>query len=176
MTTEEIQIAHANGKIFVLKGGNPLIWVFFVTMLILSILWFVLLIFAFFIEPSETFIIVLILALSTIGFFTVVPCILLGLSTRMFLVIGPSGVHYRRIIKTGYFQWCNVTAVEGRIETIKPRIRDPPVKTTQVSIILSNGEKVRFASLGYRSKEFARNFKRLLFLSLFEIYSGLGKT
>ncbi|MFX1448273.1 MAG: hypothetical protein ACFFCG_09060 [Promethearchaeota archaeon] len=173
-TTEQIQIAHANGKIFVLKGGTALIWTLFIFTLILSVWWFVLVIFALSIEPSDTdtFIIVSTLALSTIGFFTVVPCILFGLSTRMFLVIGPSGVYYRRFFKANYFQWCNVTAVEGRIDTIKPRVRDPPVKTAQVSIILNNGEKVRFTSLGYRSKEFPRNFKRILFLSLFQIYSG----
>lgn len=175
-TAEQIQMAYANGKIFVLKGGSMLIWVLFITMLILSVLWFVLLISAVSLEQSEARIIVSILALPTIGFFTIVPCIIFGLFTRMFLVIGPSGVYYRRITKTGYFQWSNVTVAEGRLHTLKPGLKSPPINTAQVTIILPNGEKVRLASIGYRSKEFARNFKRLLFISLFEIYSERGKT
>jgi len=177
-TGKQIQDEFSNGKIFVLKGGNMLIWGCSIIMSILSVWLFILIVFGIvgFIQGSirSDFKVLFTFVFIIIGILTFGPTIWLFLMNRMFLVIGPSGVYYRKIIKTGAFQWCNATVTEGRIGRIKTP-KSPPVKIAQVTISLPNQANVWFTSMGYRNKEFAREVKLYMFIGLFQIYSELGK-
>jgi len=163
-TEEQIQNAYMDGKIFVLKGGNtiflmtcPLMVFVAVSMIVLMDTYYYG--FVFF----------------ACGIVTLFICLIGLIMKRNFLVIGPSGVFYRRIIKTGYFDWSNVTVIEGKIVRMKPGLKSPPLKTAYVTILLPNGEKIRFASMGYRNKEFTSGAKFYMFIRLFQIYSELEK-
>ncbi|MHA1988176.1 MAG: hypothetical protein ACW98D_16195 [Promethearchaeota archaeon] len=162
-TEEQIENEFSNGKIFVFAGGY--------TLFKMCIFFLVIATFMVFIIGLEYFIIVF----STFAIIGFCPIVIGFLSLRMFLVIGPSGVYYRRINKTGFFQWSEVTLVKGTIGRVTPPLRPPPVTTAQVTIILSKGEKVRFTSMNYRNKEFPRNIKRKMFIFLFRFYHWSSK-
>lgn len=96
------------------------------------------------------------------------------LERRRFLAIGPSGVYYRKIMKTGYFRWGNVIAMKGKIITkIGLGPKTATVTVAKVMIRLS-GENIYFESSNYSHKEFAKKIKLQMFLNLFQTYSELA--
>lgn len=165
-TGDQIERAFLDGKIFVLRASNS-VWcllVVFLTpvpFLFLSIggasFSFLLNYWGIIFMITGIFIFLLIFELK-----------------RNFLVIGPSGVYYRRVIKTGYFQWSKVNLAKASIHTRQARYDTSLVTSALVTIILPTGKKIEFSSIRYQSKEFVRKAKRAMFLRLFQIYSELG--
>ncbi|MBY8991561.1 MAG: hypothetical protein KGD58_12460 [Candidatus Lokiarchaeota archaeon] len=176
----QIEKAYLNGKVFVLKGGSRLIWNLSIISSILSVLWCIPIVLGSVGiargELNAVPIPFMLFVFIFIGIILFVPTLFLFLCNRWFLVISPSGVYYRRNIKTGAFQWKDVTDLEGGLKTIKTRgIPKPPeVPTAQVIIYLSNGQRVGFKSIAFRNKEFLRIMQRVLFVRLFQIYSRIG--
>ncbi|MBA7671607.1 hypothetical protein ES703_79766 [subsurface metagenome] len=172
-TEEQIQNAFSNGKIFVFRGNKISRMVVSIIILILTVSWFTIFVFGFTIDFHQTFGLGLYIFLFfTFGILTFLPCFFgILIIVRKFLVIGPTGVYYRKIIKTKFFQWSNVFVAEARIITTKGGYKTPSITTAQITIILPSGEKVRFGSFDYRNKEFTRKGKRRMFLNLFLIYS-----
>ena len=101
--------------------------------------------------------------------------ILFVLYKRIFLVIGPLGVYYQKILKKGYFQWTEATITEKGIKDIRGRYGQKMYTTAIVKIRIQNGKKVQFISNQYRNKEFVKHVKKFMFLRLFQIYSELGR-
>jgi hypothetical protein len=162
-TVDQIENAFSNGKIFVFTGGY-ILFKLCIYLLVIAISMIVIIGGEYFILVSSLF--------AIIGLFLILFGILMQ---RMFLVIGTTGVYYRRFTKIGYFQWDETTFAKGTIGRISPHLKPPPVKTAEVNLILSEGKKVRFTSMSYQNKEFPKNVKRQMFIFLFYIYSDLGK-
>ena len=170
-TGEQIQKAFLDGKIFVLRGSDKISIICILIMLILVVSS------TLYVGLDDEYIIIVltshVISSSIVGISVIFIHIILK---RRFIVIGPSGVYYRKIIKTGYFQWRDVTIAEGTIHTTRGGgYMRPPMTTTQITIILPNEEKIRFESGPYGNKEFVRKVKRVMFLRLFQIYSKLAK-
>lgn len=172
-TEEQIQNAFSNGKIFVFRGNKISLMVTSIISLILTVSWFTIFVIGFTINLHQTFGLGLYIFLFFIfGIPTFLSCFFgILIIVRKFLVIGPTGVYYRKIIKSKFFQWSNVFVAEARIITTKGGYKTPSITSAQIIIILPSGEKVRFGSFDYRNKEFTRKVKRQMFLNLFLIYS-----
>ena len=112
------------------------------------------------------------ISIIVVEFFMIILCITI---IRRFVIIGPLGVYYRRVIRKGFFEWKNVTLAHGSIHTTRGGYRRPLVTIARVIVILPNNTEVILDSGGYGNKEFVRKVKREMFLRLFKIYSKLGR-
>ncbi|MFX0181179.1 MAG: hypothetical protein ACFE78_13415 [Candidatus Hodarchaeota archaeon] len=169
-TGDQIEKAFLDGKIFVLKGSIKIFLPIFLLMLIPVFVFF------FFVIDVEYFIIPISISIPFAGFLVLIICVTI---IRWFVVVGPSGVYYRNVIKRGYFQWKNVTLAKASIHTtegdIFPHYFKPSVTTARVIIKLPNKKKVRFDLERYGHKEFVRKVRRVMFIRLFQIYYKLAK-
>lgn len=175
-TMEDLEYAFIKGKIFVLS--------FPVTLTVLSIFFFIL---------AVTWLISFVIIISTwinsgtfqmmdlglylfLFFVLEIPLvtIIIGLSfeRRRVLVIGPSGVYYRKVIKTGYFRWSDVIAWKG--STITQTGPKRSLITFAKVMVRVSGETIYFKSSSYSLKEFAKKLKLQMFLKLFQTYSELA--
>ncbi|MHA1478839.1 MAG: hypothetical protein ACTSPU_11625 [Promethearchaeota archaeon] len=173
-TGEQIERAFMEGKIFVLKGAKSIFSLFIIIPIMYAI--FMPLILSF--SGESYFMIVLIII--SIEIPIIVSLLLLPICIthiRHFVVIGPSGFYYRKVIKNGCFHWKDVILAQASIHTTRGGYRRSPVTLGRVEFILPDNEKVRFDSGRYRKKEFpsGRAFKRVIFIRLFQIYSQLGR-
>ena len=91
---------------------------------------------------------------------------------RKFLVVGPSGVYYRKILGKGFFLWNNVYEIEAR--TILS-FSSLSIEFAKVMIHLIDGKTKKFQSNFYKNKEFSKKVYSEMFLNLFHIYFNLGK-
>jgi hypothetical protein len=169
-TEFDLEQAFFEGKTFVLKGSNVLIYI---SILLTVIFLFFIIFFLFISAISDSGVpmpLVLSIALSIIE----IPLIVFSIITkRRFVVIGPSGVYYRRYSKKDFFLWMDVNPI---IETETMRIRyGMSVPLTVITIITPNNKKLRFSYGQYKKKEFSSLFKEQMFVLLFQIYSELGK-
>lgn len=177
---DQIKDAFHNGKIFVLTSSNKSFWVLLLLFILIypfgimiGTLWVDK---EFFLDMLLTFVIFAI----SIGTLTLFLIILLK---RNFVVIGPSGIYYRKIITTNCFQWNEITVAERGVQAIKTRIWYPgrvlgSIRVTTfvavVNIILPDGDQIKFNSVRYKSTEFVDLVKREMFICLFLIYSELS--
>ncbi|MFX0022427.1 MAG: hypothetical protein ACFE9S_08865 [Candidatus Hermodarchaeota archaeon] len=166
-TSEQIKNAFMDGKIFVLKSSNRAL------VGLILILVYVILVFTFIGE--EYFLLVLIITGTIFGIASIFIVILIISFKRYFVVIGPSGIYYRKVVKIRSFQWNEMTITEGYVQKTRGTRRTPPVTTAIVEMNLPEGKKVKFVSNRYKSKEFEKSVKRRMFISLFQIYYELGK-
>jgi hypothetical protein len=90
---------------------------------------------------------------------------MLLLKIRKFIVVGTSGVYYRK----GFFLWDEI----GNIDVLTRTYRG--LTSTFVTIYKSSGKKIRFSSRLYLLKEFPRPVERDIFPNLFKIYFELGR-
>ncbi|MFX0181180.1 MAG: hypothetical protein ACFE78_13420, partial [Candidatus Hodarchaeota archaeon] len=104
-TGDQIEKAFLDGKIFVLKGS---IKIFLPIVLLIVIPVFVF--FFIMIIDEEYFIISISISIPLAGFLILIVCVTI---IRWFVVVGPSGVYYRNVIKRGYFQWKSVTLIKA---------------------------------------------------------------
>ncbi len=167
-TGEQIEKAYLEGKIFVLKASKK-IFITFIALLVPFIFPFTI---------PEGFVIILIsvlLADSIIGILLIILCIT---QIRPFIILGPSGFYYQKVVKKGFFLWKDVTLTQASIHTTKGggigRYRRPSVTTGRVVIKIPNKHQLTFDSARYGSKEFVRKVKRMMFIRLFEIYYKLA--
>jgi len=162
---QQIQDEFLRGKIFVLKGGLEIgvlifliIWLI-VPLGIISVLNFIYETFNW-IELVFLFFIIFIMWFSISSFYFT--------NLIEFLVIGPSGVYYRKIIRKGFFSWENVSKIEGNTSgPIYPIIK----KFATLKVYLFSGEKIKFQSNHYQHREFSNKVYWEMFLNLFYIYS-----
>lgn len=165
-TNEQIQNEFLKGKIFVLKGGlrfeGWFVIIFFWILLLASLGVSI----AGFIWNEILFPISLALFILDITWFPLIPILLLKL--RRFLVIGPLGVYYQKIINKGFFLWNKVVKIEGKIETYE-------LATAEVKVYLLNRRKKKFYSKSYLNKEFSKKNEFDMFINLFYIYFKLGQ-
>ncbi|MFW9820421.1 MAG: hypothetical protein ACFFE5_12490 [Candidatus Thorarchaeota archaeon] len=176
----DIEREFSNGKIFVLKGGNILIWTLSIISSILSALWCIAIVWASDLlargELSEIPLPFWLFMFIFVGIILFVPTIYLFLVNRMFVVIGPLGVYYRKNFVTDSFQWNSVSIYEENLGIIKAGRKSPPIPTSYIKFHLPNGKKIGFIDLAYRNKEFIRYSKHQMFLTLFHTYYRLGKS
>jgi hypothetical protein len=160
-TKEQIVDEFYKNKRFVLKGGLGVgMWILTILMFVISSIS----LYALFLPDPE-------LGIFIIPFIFTFPTGLISLlSHRKFLVIGPLGVSYRKILSSGIFSWNDVNNITHFTQKFKGFTTGVVVK-----ISISYGRKIRFGSSLYLNKEFRRKFKKELFLALFYIYSQLGK-
>ncbi len=172
-TGEQIERAFMEGKIFVLKGAKSIFSLFIIIPIMYAIL--MPLIMQTFSGESYFMIMLFSIEIPIVVSLLLFPICITHI--RHFVVIGPSGFYYRNVIKKGCFHWKDVILAQASIHTTRGGYRRPPVTLGRVEIILPDNEKARFDSGNYRKKEFpsGRAVKRVLFIRLFEIYSGLGK-
>ena len=174
-TGDQIERAFMEGKIFVLKGAKSIFSLF----IIIPITYAIFMPIIMQVLSGESYFMIM-LIITSIEIPIIVSLLLLPICIthiRHFVVIGPSGFYYRRVIKKGCFHWKDVILAQASIHTTRGGYRSPPVTLGRVEIILPDNEKVRFDSGDYRKKEFpsGRAVKRVMFIRLFEIYSELGK-
>ena len=166
-TGDQIRDAFLNGKIYVMIASNrvwcTLIFLFLPLAIIIPFM------------GREYFLLVFYSAGMVFLVFDVFLIILFFLYKRIFLVIGPLGVYYQKILKKGYFQWTEATITEKGIKDIRGRYGQKMDTTAIVKIRIQNGKKVQFISNQYRNKEFVKHVKKFMFLRLFQIYSELGR-
>lgn len=164
-TEYDLVQAFLEGKIFVLKGSNVIIYLCLLFTVIF--LFFII----FFISAFGVFMSLgLSIALSIIE----IPLIVFSIiNKRRFVVIGPSGVYYRRYSKKDFFLWKDVNPI---IETETVRLRyGMTTNITIITIITPNNKKLRFSHGQYKKKEFSFLVKEVMFVCLFQIYSEFGK-
>jgi hypothetical protein len=168
-TGDQIRKAFMDGKTFVLKGPGqvflvPLLGpiVTMVPFLIIGSL------------SREYFGLTLIIFSIAMAIFEPFLLIIYFSVRRQLVVIGPSGVYYRRFISNGFFEWKNVIHTYESIKTIDRGYKSPSYTTAQVTVKLTNNEEVFFDSVRYGNKEFDRKAKRVLFISLFLTYYALA--
>lgn len=156
-TEMEIQNAFLERKIFVLKGGwRTTTWVLSI---VFGLLGLYLLIF-FLIMIIELFWLGILTA--SIFFFFELGLILIK---RIFLVISPLGVYWRKIIRKGFFSWNDVKHV--RKEAIRAKYGHIYIAT----VYLTGEKKIKFAPRPYLIKEFPKElFELQMFFNLFKIY------
>ncbi len=167
-TSKQIQNEFSKGKTFVLKGGlRGLEWNCIILFFLLG-------------SAIPIFTLVLVAIPYEVGifsFFVFVPIgLIFFLGLRNLLVIGPSGVYYRKILSSGSFSWNSVANIEGFIRTTLSSIFG--TVTSLVVVKLSSGAKIRFQSRTYSNKEFFKYPEHLegeMFLKLFNIYFKLGR-
>jgi hypothetical protein len=160
-TREQILDEFLKGKIFVLKGGLGVgSWVMTSLMIALALLS----LFALLLPDPDTgiFIIPLIFILPII--------LLLLLTPKKFIVIGPWGFYYQKILSSGIFSWRDVNKIKSFTQTYRGFNIGVVVK-----IYISHGRILRFGSSNYLHKEFPRKVKREMFVTLFYIYSQQGQ-
>lgn len=158
---EEISKEILKGKIFVLKGGMKvgdwILTIIFFTIIVVSL-------FCLLASNIGVFILPLI--------FTIPFSPLLLLKARDFVVIGPLGVYYQKMLKKGSFSWDNVY----KVDWINCMYIYPPVSTQSwVTVYFLNQKKEKFNSQWYLNKEFPRKTRRRMFVNLFYFYFKLGK-
>ncbi|MFX0007527.1 MAG: hypothetical protein ACFFA7_14995 [Promethearchaeota archaeon] len=161
---EQIEKACMEGKIFVLKA-NKKVFIGFIALLAPFIFPFTI---------AEGFIIILISVLIADSIVGILLLILSITYIRSFIVIGPSGFYYRKVVKKRFFQWKDVTLAQASIHTTMGGYRRRSVTTGRVVIKIPNKHQLTFDSTRYRSKEFVRKVKRMMFIRLFEIYYKLA--
>ncbi len=169
-TEFDLEQAFFEGKTFVLKGSNNGIYlcILFAVIFLFGIILFL------FIGGISAFGVFMSLGLSIALFSIEIPLIVLGIVIkRRFVVIGPSGVYYRRYSKNDFFLWKDVNPII-KTETIPIRY-GMSVPLTVITIITPNNKKLRFGQGQYKKKEFSFPFKEQMFVLLFQIYSELGK-
>jgi len=164
-TESELVQAFFEGKIFVLKGSNNGFYI----CLIFPVIIFVAIITSLFVDiPSFAFFLSIGLSILSIPF--IVFAIIIK---RRFVVIGPSGVYYRKYSQKDFFLWKNVNP---SIETKTVRLRyGMTTDITIITIITPNNKKLRFVHGQYKKKEFPFLAKEEMFYRLFQIYFELGK-
>ena len=157
--------AFLEGKIFVLKGSNIVIYICLICVVIFfSSLFFL----SFFIGFTVFAHVPIPLSIIGIPFFVFAIII-----KRRFIVIGPSGVYYRRYSEKDFFLWKDVNPI---IETKTAHLRyGMSFPITVITIITRNNKRLRFGHGQYKKKEFPFPFKEVMFVLLFKIYSELGK-
>ncbi|GAF80169.1 unnamed protein product, partial [marine sediment metagenome] len=163
-TKYDLGQAFFEGKVFVLKGSNVLIYA-------CLMLLFMPVVFFFFIS----------LGFSILIFAIEVPLIVFSIIIkRRFVVIGPSGVYYRRYFKKDFFLWMDVSTpimdfpiIVKKFPFLFESIKSGPYTT--ITIITPNNKKLRFLHGHYKKKEFPSSVEGEMFLRLFQIYSILGK-
>ena len=74
------------------------------------------------------------------------------------------------------FQQCKFLLLEIPVRDVTSLDEIKSIDEAAQELSRSLEPQDEFSRVAYLSKEFTRNFKRLLFLSLFEIYFELGKT
>lgn len=159
---EQIQNEFSKGKIFVLKGGLRIEdWILMITLYGAGLIGFIITLFYSMGMGIALFIFYLL-------FFVFITLIFL-IKLRNFLVIGPLGVYYRKIIRSGSFSWSNVSRIEG-IERFRSKFF---ITTFIATIYLSSGEKIRFQSRTYLNKEFPRESEGEMFFKLLDTYFKL---
>jgi len=157
-TKEQIHEEFLKGKIFVLKGGLRVVdWISMI--LLLTIVIVSILILFYYHDPSSVLFIPFPIFLLPVGS-------IMLLTPRIFLVIGPLGVYYRKILSSGAFSWNEVIDIKHFTQRYK-RIN----LGVAVKIYFSDGRKIKFLSGAYLNKEFRRKVKKEMFLNLFYIYS-----
>jgi len=92
------------------------------------------------------------------------------LSLRRFVVIGPSGVYYRKIRGKGLFSWNDVSKIEVITRDITPT-KDFVI----IRIFLFSGKRIDFTSKFYQNREFSKKNYWEMLLNLFHIYYKFGK-
>ena len=179
-TGEQIERAFVEGKIFVLKGAKSIFALFITIPILYAILMPMIISLSLEYPESEIMIPITSIEIPIIVSLLLLPICITHI--RHFVVIGPSGFYYRKVIKKGCFHWKDVILAQASIHTTRGGYRRPSVTVGRVEIILPGIEriekrKLRFDSGNYRKNEFpsGRAVKRVLFIRLFEIYSGLGK-
>lgn len=168
-TSEQIRTEFSNGKAFVLKGGlRGLEWSYISFFCILGLV----VCLTVWISSMFRYIVG--------GIFFFFFCTSFGLpfliKLRKLLVIGPSGVYYRKILSLGSFSWNSVANYERFERTIF--IKGGFIVTSLVVIYLSSGAKIRFQSRDYSNKEFfkrPKSLEREMFFILFNVYLRLGR-
>jgi len=158
--------AFFEGKTFVLKGSNVVIYL----CLLFAVIFLFFIIFFYFIAGISIYVIVFSIALFSIE----IPLIVLSvIIKRRFIVIGPSGVYYRRYSKKDFFLWMDVNPIiENKIAHLRYGMSVP---ITFITIITPNNKKLHFGQGQYKKKEFPFLVKEEMFVRLFQIYSELGK-
>ncbi len=166
-TEYDLKQAFVEGKIFVLKGSNNGIYI----CLILPVLFFFANIISSHLIETLAFALPLIsILLSIIQIPLIVFAIIIK---RRFVIIGPSGVYYRRYSKKDFFLWKDLNPI---IETETARLRyGISIPMTVITIITPNNKKLRFSQGQYKKKEFPFLVNEEMFVLLFQIYSELGK-
>ncbi|MFX1386895.1 MAG: hypothetical protein ACFE9M_06750 [Promethearchaeota archaeon] len=152
-------------KIFVLKGGLEVgVMIFLIIWLIVPLVTISLLNLIYetfnWIEVLLLFFIIIIMwfSISSLYFTNLIE----------FLIIGPSGVYYRKVLRKGFFSWENVSKIEGNTSgPIYPVIK----KFATLKIYLFSGKKIKFSSNHYQNREFSKKAYSDMFLNLFYIYS-----
>ena len=167
-TEYDLVQAFLEGKIFVLKGSNVIIYI----SILFAVIFVFFIIFSLFTSISD-FGVLMPLVLSIVLSIIEIPLIVFSIITkRRFVVIGPSGVYYRRYSKKNFFLWKDVNPI---IETETAHLRyGMSVPITVITIITPNNKKLRFSYGQYKKKEFP-SFKEEMFVLLFQIYSEFGK-
>ncbi|MCK4383679.1 MAG: hypothetical protein KAW66_10325 [Candidatus Lokiarchaeota archaeon] len=169
-TEFDLEQAFFEGKTFVLKGSNNGIYlcILFAVIFLFGIILFL------FIGGISAFGVFMSLGLSIALFSIEIPLIVLGIVIkRRFVVIGPSGVYYRRKSKRDFFLWKDVAPI---IETKKVHLRyGMTTDLTIITIITPNNKKLRFSYGQYKKKEFPYLFREEMFYRLFQIYFKFGK-
>lgn len=165
-TVFDLENAFFEGKIFVLIGSNNVIYISLILPAIL--LFFIIL--SLFIGFNEFLLVVLPIVFSIIE----IPLIVFAINIkRNFVVIGPSGVYYRRKSKRDFFLWKDVAPI---IETKKVHLRyGMTTDLTIITIITPNNKKLRFSYGQYKKKEFPYLVREEMFYRLFQIYFKFGK-
>jgi len=165
-TVFDLENAFFEGKIFVLIGSNNGIYISLILPAIL--LFFIIL--SLFIGFMDFLLVVLPIVFSIIE----IPLIVFAINIkRNFVVIGPSGVYYRRKSKRGFFLWKDVAPI---IETKKVHLRyGMTTDLTVITIITPNNKKLRFVHGQYKKKEFPYLVREEMFYRLFQIYFKFGK-
>ncbi|MHA2289610.1 MAG: hypothetical protein ACXABG_12570 [Promethearchaeota archaeon] len=166
-TGDQIRDAFSDGKIYVMLASNR-VWV------LLCFLFLPLAVLIPFMG-REYFLLVFYSVGMVFLIFDIFLIILFFLYRRIFLIIGPLGVYYQKILKKGYFHWTQATITKIGIEDVKGRYGQTMDTTAIVKVLIQNGKKVKFISNQYRNKEFVKHVKKIMFLRLFQIYSELGR-
>ncbi len=173
-TKEQILEEFLKGKIFVLKGKFGVgSWIGTILMFAIA---FISLFAILFSGPYGGLFIAPLITTFPIG-------VLVLLTIRRILVIGPLGIWYRNLIKIKTILWKNVSNIIGSIVTY---LTQPIPTTAEVKVyLISPGPgkvylpkpKKRFRSSHYRNKEFPKKKKlyREMFINLFYTYFSLGK-
>ena len=169
-TEFDLEQAFLEGKIFVLKGSNVIIYI----CLLFAVIFLFFIIFFLFISDISASGVPMPLVLSIVLSIIEIPLIVFAIIIkRRFVVIGPSGVYYRRYSKKDFFL----------LKDVDPEIENKPVPlrygmtayVTVITIITPNSKKIRFLHGQYKTKEFPSLVKEKMFYRLFQIYFEFGK-
>jgi hypothetical protein len=169
-TKDQIRNEFLNGKTFVLKGGlRSGDWGSLILFCTFGLFMFIIITLMSFFRPGD-FLFFLGLGFFWLFFWLFFASILL-LKMRNLIVVGTSGVYYRKILNKGFFLWDEISYIEGKT------IKDPIIYkiSTIVIIYKSSGKKIKFRSRPYLLKEIPKHVEHEIFPILFKIYFELGR-